>query len=69
MEAIEFKAKVKNGIIHIPRKYSQKIGDSVKVIILSDSPEKEGDLVEELLQNPIKLGSFPPVLSGNQNGT
>jgi len=60
MEAIEFKTKVKNGMIHVPRKYIQKIGSSVRVIILSDSPQQGNDTIDELLRNPIRLDSFVP---------
>lgn len=60
MEAIEFKAKIKNGMIHIPQKYCRKLGKSVKVIILGDSPDIESDTVDELLNNPIKMDSFTP---------
>ena len=55
MEAIEFKTKVKDNVIHIPRKYTRKIGSSVKVIILSDPSENETDIVDELLLNPIRM--------------
>jgi len=37
MEAIEFKAKIKNGIIQIPRKYSQKVGDTVTALSLKSA--------------------------------
>jgi hypothetical protein len=61
MEAIEFKTKIKNGMIQIPRKYSRKLGDSVKVIILSDLPAKKNDIIDELLENPVKMDSFTPL--------
>ena len=60
MEAIEFKTKIKNGMIHVPRKYVQKIGSSVRVIILSDSSQQEDNAIDELLRNPIRLDSFTP---------
>ena len=61
MEAIEFKTKIKNGMIHIPRKYIQKIGSSVRVIILSESPQQEDKAIDELLRNPLRLDSFAPL--------
>ncbi len=61
MEAIEFKTTIKNGMIQIPRKYSRKLGNSVKVIILSDLPAKKNDIVDELMENPVKIDSFTPL--------
>lgn len=64
MEAIEFKAKVENGVIHIPQKYRQTLSSSVKVIILSDPFENESDESDEinaLLRNPITIKSFTPL--------
>lgn len=62
MEAIEFKTKIRNGIIQIPKKYKQKIGNTVKVIILAEQKEKDADIIDELLENPIKLKNFKPFL-------
>ena len=41
MEAIEFKSKIKNGIIRIPEKYKQKTGNTVKVIIISEKVTRQ----------------------------
>lgn len=60
MEAIEFKAKIKNGIIRIPKKYIQQVGDTVKVIILSDHKLTHKDIVDELLNHPVKVDKFVP---------
>ena len=60
MEAIEFRTKIKNGIIQIPKKYKQKIGNTVKVIIMSEQKAKQADIIGELLKNPIKLKDFSP---------
>ena len=62
MEAFEFKAQIKNGVIHIPKKYTQKIGNSVKVIIFSDHNSKHNDIVDELLKHPVKVDGFKPLL-------
>jgi len=44
MEAIEFKSKIKNGIIQIPKKYKQKNKDNtVKVIVITE--KKQGRLI------------------------
>ena len=60
MEAIEFKSKIKNGIIQIPEKYKQKIGNTVKVIIITEKKAKQSDIIDKLLANPIKSKDFLP---------
>jgi len=60
MEAIEFKAKIKNGTIQIPKKYKLLKGNTVKVIIISEQDTKQDDIIEKLLKNPIKLDKFSP---------
>jgi len=62
MEAIEFKSKIKNGIIQIPKKYKQKIGNTVKVIVITEKKAKQADIIDKLLANPIKLKDFSPFL-------
>ncbi len=60
MEAIEFKSKIKNGIIKIPEKYKQKIGNTVKVIVITEKKVKQTDIIDKLLANPIKSKDFSP---------
>ena len=64
MEAIEFKTKIKNGTIQIPEKYQNQVGDTVKVIIISDKAQENGnqekDIIDSLLTNPIELNNFAP---------
>lgn len=60
MEAIEFKTKIRNGTIQIPKKYTQKVGKTVKVIILSDHKPKHFDMIDKLLGNPVKIADFKP---------
>jgi hypothetical protein len=62
MEAIEFKTKIKNGTIRIPKKYKQKTGTNVKVIIISEQGTMQHDIIDKLLANPIKLKDFSPYL-------
>jgi hypothetical protein len=62
MEAIEFKTKIKNGTIQIPKKYKQKIGNTVKVIIMTEQQERQADIIDKLLTNPVKLEKFSPLL-------
>ena len=60
MEAIEFKSKIKNGTIQIPEKYKQKIGNTVKVILITEKKTKQTDIIDKLLANPIKSKNFLP---------
>ena len=61
MQAIEFRTKIRNGIIEIPRKYRRKIKASVKVILLEeDTTDTASDIIENLLESPLKLKSFTP---------
>lgn len=41
MELIEFKTKIKNGVINIPEKYKQKIHNIVKVIIITEKNQRK----------------------------
>ncbi len=61
MEAIEFKSKIKNGIILIPEKYKQKIGNTVKVIVITEKKKNRLDIIDKLLANPIKIKNFSPI--------
>lgn len=60
MEAIEFTTKIKNGTIQIPKKYKQRTGNTVKVIIMTEKKAKQADIIDRLLTNPIKLKDFSP---------
>lgn len=62
MEAIEFKAKIKNGLIRIPDKFRQKTGGTVKVIILTDKKARKTDIIDKLLLNPVQSKQFSPLL-------
>ena len=62
MEAIEFKAKIKNGFIRIPEKFKQRTGSNVKVIIISEQKVRQTDIIDKLLLNPIKSKGFSPFL-------
>jgi hypothetical protein len=62
MEAIEFKTKIKNGLIRIPDKFRQKNGDTVKVIILSEQKVRQTDIIDKLLLTPVKSKQFSPLL-------
>jgi hypothetical protein len=70
MYAIEFRTKIKNGTIEIPREYQDRLrkqaGEDVRVIVLtgeySRSAAEEGsDLIAELLTAPLRIPDFTPL--------
>lgn len=55
---MEFQAKIQNGLIQIPDKYRQELGeeDDIKVIVLVKKkiiPKK--DIIDELTENPVQV--------------
>lgn len=61
MYAVEFRAKIKNGFIEIPREHKDKFQNYVKVIILAEESATQTDMIERLLESPIKLDNFQPL--------
>lgn len=61
MHAIEFQAKIKNGIIEIPSQYKDKLKEIVRVIILTDDSETTTNLIDRLLASPLKVKGFKPL--------
>ena len=60
MKAFEFRTKIKNGFIQIPRNYKKELGDTVKVIVLCEHKAKHKDMVDKLLEHPFKKDDFKP---------
>jgi len=63
MYAIEFRARIKDGLIEIPEKFRDRLKDNVKVILLTEheiETSPESDIIEELLESPLKLADFKP---------
>jgi hypothetical protein len=62
MENVQFKTRIKNGIIEIPKKYQGKFKDSVRVIIVAESSKaKAANYLEELMAHPLKVKGFHPL--------
>lgn len=62
MYAVEFRTKIKDGMIEIPEKYRNKLTYSVKVILLTEGiDDATSDMIESLLESPIKLVDFRPL--------
>lgn len=64
MYAVEFQANVVDGKIVVPDQYKSSIQGTVKVILLSQeivSQSQPSNMIEKLINNPIKLQSFEPL--------
>ncbi len=61
MYAVEFSAKVSNGNIEIPEEFRDKLTGSVRVIILTQDKRTKADMIDRLLENPIRLEGFEPL--------
>ena len=58
LNAVEFKAKIQNGLIEIPDEYKQELGegDDIKVIVLvTKKSSKKRDIIDELTENPVQV--------------
>lgn len=59
MVTVQFQAKVKNGVIQIPRKYQGRFGEHVRVILKAEN--KKGathTYLDSLMANPVKIKNF-----------
>ncbi len=58
MYAIEFRAKIKNGIIAVPPEYRNRLKENVKVIVITEGKEPTSNMIETLLDSPLKVKNF-----------
>lgn len=61
MLAVEFEAKVSDGMIRIPDPYRNQINDMVRVIVLIERPETEDNYIDHLLAEPLQIPDFAPL--------
>ena len=61
MQAVEFQAKIKNGMIEVPSQYKDKLHEIVRVIILTEEGETTPNLIDHLLASPLKVRNFKPL--------
>lgn len=61
MYAIEFRTKIKNGIIEVPEEYRNRLKDNVKVILLSEEEEITSNMIDRLMDSPLKVENFIPL--------
>ena len=59
--AVEFQAKIQNGLIQIPDEYKQELGegDEIKVIVLvKKTLSRTRDIIDELTEKPVQVNTF-----------
>lgn len=63
MYAVEFKAKIHDGIIEIPAEHRNRFQEQVRVILLADerSTKAKFSLIDQLLQKPLAVADFKPL--------
>ena len=61
MYAIEFQTNIKDGSIEIPEQYKGQFKGSVRVIVLAQPEQQTSNLIDQLLENPIRLDNFQPL--------
>ncbi len=64
MHAIEFKTKINNGIIKIPKEYRNKLKEKEKVKVIVLSEEEKGttiNMIDKLLNSPLHVKNFKPL--------
>ena len=61
MEAIEFRTTIKGGVIEIPEQYRDRLTESVRVIILNEEENQPSDVIDQLLEHPLKVKDFRPL--------
>ncbi len=61
MYAVEFKARVADGMIPIPDPYRNQINDMVRVIVLMEAPATEETYINLLFAEPLRVPDFEPM--------
>ncbi len=62
MVTVQFKSKIKNGVIQVPAKYRGRLRENVRVILKADLPRlKNKNYLDTLLAHPIKVKNFSPL--------
>ena len=62
METVQFRTKIKNGIIEVPKKYQGKFKDNVRVILVVESTKAKAiNYLDELMAHPLKVKGFRPL--------
>ena len=68
METVQFRTKIKNGVIEVPKKYQGKFKDNVRVILVAESTKtKAANYLDELMAHPLKVKGFRPLTREEAN--
>jgi hypothetical protein len=60
MYAVEFQATIKDGTIEIPGVYRHRFKERARVILLAEAESTTVNLIDQLLQYPLKMAGFKP---------
>jgi len=59
MVTVQFQAKLKNGVIQIPRKYQGRFGEHVRVILKAEIKKGSShNYLDSLMAKPVKVKNF-----------
>jgi hypothetical protein len=62
MVTVQFKSKIKNGVIEVPKKYRGKLRDNVRVILKTETTKvKSKNYLDQLIAHPVKVKKFSPM--------
>lgn len=61
MSQIEFETMVDKGAITVPSEYRSRVHGRVRVIIITDEAEDDIDMIEYLMQHPLKATDATPL--------
>lgn len=68
MDTIEFRTKIKDGMIEIPAEYRGQLKNraEVRVILSAEKSERKGQtLIDQLMKKPIHVQNFQPLKRDN----
>jgi len=58
MFAVEFEAKIQDGMIEVPKNLRSKLQNQVRVIVLSYENGGQHTLIDQLLRSPLIIPEF-----------
>lgn len=62
MVTVQFKSRIKDGVIEIPKKYKERLHDHVRIILKADTPRSRSkNYLDTLLAHPVKVKKFTPM--------
>jgi len=63
MVTVQFKTKIKNGVIQVPKKYQRKLNDNVRVTLkIENRKSKSKNYLDKLIAHPVKVKNFHPII-------